>query len=252
MNNETLNGKLIVLYPVTQGVGGKYVATNVAHLYKEENPDKKVALVDFDFKAPFLAGYLSDQDKVHGIDNLIEKIDGKFLNEELFMENMVRLKNGVDLLKGTNLGNHHYFIQPSHIDEIIGFLRKLYDVVFVSVSTHPDNSATTSALFVADDVVVVSRNDFTCHSMVNGALKVVNHYKNDDIKLKWVYNQYQEDSKMDFNDVIRDNDLQVIGVIPYNAETIDNRDLQGSVLGKFMKRKRQESPFGEVVTGLEM
>lgn len=252
MNNEKKHGKLVAIYPVTQGVGGKYVATNMAHAYKEKNTDKKVALVDFDFKAPYLAGYLTDNDKVHGIDNLIEKIDGGFLDEELFKENMVDMGNGIELLKGTKLRNNHYFIQPNHIEEIIRFLRKLYDVVFVSVSTLSDNSATTTTLFDADEVVMVSRNDFTCYSLVEGALNVVNHYKQEELQVKWIYNQYHEESKMDFNDVIQSNNLKVIGVIPFEKTTIDNRDLKGKAFGNLIKRKRQDSPFDEVIAGLEM
>ena len=250
MNSENTNGKLTVIYPVTQGVGGKYVATNIAHVYKERFPEKKVALVDFDFKAPYLAGYLTDNDKVHGIDNLIEKIDGGFLDDELFKENMVVMENGIELLKGTKLRNNHYFIEQKHMVEIVKFLRNMYDVVFISVSTQADNAGTTSALFEADELIVVSRNDFTCYSIVDSALEIANHYKKDEVVLKWVYNQYFEGSNLDFNGLIGENSLEVIGVVPFDKGTIDNRDLKGKAFGNIIKRKRQETPFDEIVTNL--
>lgn len=241
--------KVIVFYPVTQGVGGKYVATNVAHNLKEQQPEKKVALVDFDFRAPYLAGYLTDNDKVHGVDNLIEKIDGGFLDEEMFRENMVTL-NGIDVLKGTKLGKNHYFITQRHVEEILHLLRTMYDVILVSVSSDSDNAATTSALFDADEVVVVSRNDFTCYSGFDGAMDIVNFYKQEDAPLKFVYNQFFESSNLDFNPLMSTYGLKVIGVVPFAPETIDNRDLKGKVFGNLMKRKKQESPFDEVVGGL--
>lgn len=250
MNSENTQAKLTVIYPVTQGVGGKYVATNVANIYKERFPEKKVALVDFDFKAPYLAGYLTDNDKVHGIDNLIEKIDGEFLDAELFKENMVTMDSGIDLLKGTKLGNNHYFIEQKHIQEIISFLREMYDAVFISVSALADNAGTTTSIFEADELVMVSRNDFTCFNLVENALEVVNHYKKDAVEVKWVYNQFSEGSNMDFDGFIGKQGLQVIGVLAYEKDNIDNRDLKGKTFGNIIKRKRQDSPFDEIVNNL--
>lgn len=242
---------VIVFYPATQGVGGKYVATNVAHTIKEQYPEKEVALVDFDFRAPFLAGYLTDNDKVHGVDNLIEKIDGGFLDETLFKENMVTL-NGIDVLKGTKLGKNHYFIEQKHVEEILRFLRRLYDVVLVSVSSDTDNAGTTTALFNADEVVLVSRNDFTCYSVFESAMDIINFYKKDEVEVKFVYNQFDESSNLDFNGHVGKNGLSVIGVIPFSSSTIDNRDLKGKVLGGLIKRKKQETPFDEVLKGLNL
>lgn len=243
--------KLIVFYPVVQGSGGKYVATNVAHAIKESHPDKNIALVDFDFKAPFLAGYLTDNDKVHGIDNLIEKIDGGFLDVELFKENMVSL-NGIDVLKGSRLGKNHYFIENKHIEAIISLLKKIYDVVVVSVSSDTDNSGTTASLFHSDEVVLVSRNDFTCYSLVDGAMDVINFYKKEDVPVRFVYNQFDESSNLDFNLSLSNYGLNVIGVVPFNPSTIDNRDLKEKTFSGLIKRKKQETPFDEVVKGLSL
>lgn len=241
--------KVIVFYPVTQGVGGKYVATNVASNYKEQFPDKKIALVDFDFRAPFLAGFLTDSDKFHGVDNLIEKIDGGFLDEELFRENMVPL-NGIDVLKGTQLGKNHYFIEQKHIKEILLKLREFYDVVFISVSSDSDNAGTTSALFDADEVVMVSRNDFTCYSSFDNAMDIVEAYKKDELVVNFIYNQYVESLNLDFTPFIKNYGLKVIGVVPFTVDSIDNRDLKGKVFGNIIKRKKQDTPFDEVVKGL--
>ncbi|AJD93446.1 hypothetical protein JMA_41290 (plasmid) [Jeotgalibacillus malaysiensis] len=243
--------KVIVFYPATQGVGGKYVATNVAHTMKEQHPEKTIALVDFDFRAPFLAGYLTDNDKVHGVDNLIEKIDGGFLNNDLFKENMVTL-NGIDVLKGTKLGKNHYFIEQKHIEEILTFLRRLYDVVLISVSSDTDNAGTTTALFNADEVVLVSRNDFTCYSVFESAMDIINFYKKDEAEVKFVYNQFDESSNLEFNTYIGKNGLPVIGVVPFASNTIDNRDLKEKVFSGLIKRKKQETPFDEILKGLSL
>ena len=66
--------KVITVYPIVTGNGAKFITTNLANTLKEEYPDKKIALVDFDLKHPYLAHTLSEFDEVHGIDNLIEKI----------------------------------------------------------------------------------------------------------------------------------------------------------------------------------
>lgn len=250
MNSENTQSKLTVVFPVTQGVGGKYIATNVANVYKERFPDKKVALVDFDFKAPYLAGYLTDNDKVHGVDNLIEKIDGGFLDDELFSENMVTLDSGIEVLKGTRLRNNHYFIEQKHIQEIIRMLRNSYDAIFISVSSLADNAGTTVSLFEADELLIVSRNDFTCYSLAESALETVKHYKKEDVELKWVYNQHFEGSNLDFSAIISEQSMKVVGVVPFNKESIDNRDLKGKAFGGILKRKKQETPFDEIVDNL--
>ena len=126
--------KLFVCMPVMVGNGSKYIATNLAHYTKKLYPDKKVALVDFDFINPYLAEKLSLHDNIHGIDNLTDKIDGNFLDNHLFTENMVKLKNGVELLKGTKLTHNLDLIKKHHIEKILELLRSLYDFVFIAVS----------------------------------------------------------------------------------------------------------------------
>lgn len=243
--------KLIVFYPVVPGVGSKYIATNVAHNLKEREPEKKIALVDFDFHAPYLAGYLTDTDKIHGIDNLTDKIDGGFLDEVLFKENMVPI-NGIDVLKGTKSGKNHFFIEQKHVEEILMWLRSLYDVVIISVSSDSDNAGTSTALFHADQIVVVSQNNFTSYSQFDIAMDVVNFYKNDKSVLRFVYNQYFDGSNLDFTPHLQTYGLDVIGVVPFNSDSIDNRDLKGKVFGNILKRKKQETPFDEISTGLAL
>ena len=126
--------KMFVCMPIVIGNGSKYIATNLSHYTKILYPTKKVALVDFDFKNPYLAERLSLHDTIHSIDNLIDKIDGNFLNETLFFENMIKLKNGVDLLKGTKITHNVKLIQKNHIEKIISILKNNYDYVFMTVS----------------------------------------------------------------------------------------------------------------------
>lgn len=243
--------KKIVFYPVMSGVGNKYVTVNMAHLYKKMNSNKKVIAVDFDFKSPYLASYITDFDTIHSLDNLIEKIDGDVLSNDIFEENVVKMKTGLEVLKGTNLKQNHTFIEKRHIERVLEIIDELYDVAFIAVSNLPDNSGTTTALFNADEIVVVSRNNFSCYKSATDAVSVINTYRNTEVPIKWIYNQYMEDSTFEFADYIQELGAIVCGLIPYDEETVDNQDLKSSFIQTniqsklFKNNKNEETPFDE-------
>ncbi|MFJ8528567.1 CpaE family protein [Bacillus sp. NPDC094106] len=240
--NKVNKGKMVVCYPVLYGNGMKYTATNIAHYYKQQHSECKVALVDFDFKIPYLGASFSLEDKVHGIDNLIEKIDGGFLNEELFKENMTQLKNKVDLLKGTKLLKNFGLIEKRHVDRMIEILKSLYDFIVVTVSPQVDNAGTVNALFHADDIVLIGRNNFSNLQMIPSAIKTVDHFKQKDASIKMIFNMFNEQSNIDFSECFNGYDVKVVGMIPYNESTIDNGNLMrfgAGVTNKFFQSKKQ-------------
>lgn len=246
-------GKVIVCYSVTFGNGSKYIATNIAHYYKQKYTNKKVALVDFDFKNPYLAGKLSIQDDIHGIDNLIDKIDGNFLDENLFIENMVKLRNNVELLKGTKLIGNYRLITRKHIESIIELLRKTYDFIVITVSSDPDNAGTTYGLFNSDEVIMVCKNNFTNLKVMDRAINIVTNYKRADSKLKLIFNMFQNNSDLDFSDYIKETDITVIGAVEYDENTIDNQDLQCTSLASkvFKSKSKGQDTYDSIIQALE-
>ena len=221
--------KLFVCMPVMVGNGSKYIATNLAHYTKKLYPDKKVALVDFDFINPYLAEKLSLHDNIHGIDNLTDKIDGNFLDNHLFIENMVKLKNGVELLKGTKLTHNLDLIKKHHIEKILELLRSLYDFVFIAVSNKV-TSGTVYGLFEADEIVLVAKNNYSNYREINKTLKLISNYKNNKSNIHLVVNQYTEISEVNFSEFVKDNVIKEIELVPYNEATFDNSNIEKSII----------------------
>lgn len=243
----TKNGMMIVTYPALQGNGSKYTATNLAHEIKMQDKDLAVALVDFDFKAPYLAGYLSGHDTVHTLDNLIEKIDGGFLSEDDIRDNMVKLKNGVELLKGTKLTKTYYFIKQEHIRQILIFLKRMYDVVVVAVSHGSDSISTTVSMLSADHVLLVARNDFSNYQVLEREIRFLKNYAANEDKIKLIFNMYDQSSDLDFQPILAETGVPLVAWIPYNPETINNRHIDSGRIVGGLFRKREQTPYDDVV-----
>lgn len=224
--------KIFVCLPVISGNGSKYVATNLAHYAKTKYPEKKIALVDFDFENPYLAEKLAQADSIHSIDNLIDKIDGNFLTDELFKENMIELKDGVDLLKGTKINNSIKIIQQIHIEKILELLKNEYDYIFIAVSNNI-SSGTVYSLLTADEIIVVAKNNYSSLRAYKRTLRIINNYKNNTSNLRLIINQYSESSDVSFG-----NDISDVDIVPYDSSSIDNSDLdKKNIATKLFKSK---------------
>lgn len=242
-------GTVITCYPVIQGNGSKYTATNLADVIKEQNPNLSVVLVDLDFKAPYLAGYISGHDQVHTIDNLIERINGDFLDEETIEENLVQLKNGVLLLKGTKLKNTHYFIKQEHIHHILTFLKKMFDVIVVAVSNGSDTLGTMVAFLQSDHIILVGKNDFSNYMSLQNEIKFVKNYAAKEHKIKLLFNQYNEASDLDFQSILEEEDIPLVGWVPFDPETIDNQYITNKrSIKRWFRSKNNGTPYDNVVS----
>lgn len=244
------NGTLIVCYPVLQGNGSKYTATNLAHEIKMHDKNLSVALIDLDFKVPYLAGYLSGHDDVHTIDNLIEKIDGGFLTEEDIKMNMVELKNGVELLKGTKLTKTYYFINQEHIHQILVYLKRMYDVVVVAVSHGNDSLSAMVSFLFADHILMVARNDFSNYSVLKSQIRFVKNYTANEDSVKLIFNMYDDASNLDFQPILSETNVPLVAWVPYNPNTVNNRHIDsGGVSGRLF-RKKEQTPYDDLVIRL--
>lgn len=243
--------KIITVYPVMAGNGAKFVSTNLANSLKEEFADKKVALVDFDLKKPYLAHSLSEFDDIHGLDTLVEKIDGNILSNDLFLENMIHMKNNVELLKGTKLIGKYKGFTTEHITSVIEYLQDLYDYVVISVASEADNAGTVHALNKADEIVVVMRNNLANLKMFDISMTLINHYKKKDTGLKGMYNMFIQNSKTDLGNVVRDYGIEVIGIVEYDETSYDNMNLvNGNGKAFFRAKNKNTEVFAKATKSL--
>lgn len=244
-------GKITTVYSIVQGNGAKFICTNLAYYCKKMYPERNVALVDFDFKFPFLALSLSPNDETHGIDNVIDKIDGDFLDKELFEENMVKMKSGIHLLKGTKLQNNHSLIRKQHIEKVMELLRESYDYIFVVANSEFDNSASIYTTIESDEIIVVGQPSYPTYWNFKKVMKKMNHYSNPRTRKWFVYNRYFESKNVDLKEIIARENLQILGAIPYKEDYVDNLDLKDnymkSVVGKMGSQKNEQNPFEVMV-----
>lgn len=241
--------KIFVCMPIVTGNGSKYTATNLAHYTKTMYPTKKVALVDFDFRHPYLAEKLALQDSIHSIDNLTDKIDGNFLEINLFLENMIKLKSGVDLLKGTKLTHNIELIKKHHVEKIIELLKGYYDYVFIAVSNEA-LSGTVYGLFNADEILLVAKNNYTNFKEAKKALNLISHYKGNDSNITLLINQYSDVSEITFSDYMSKYNVSSVELIPYDETTFDHNDLdKGMIASKMFKSKKKSQETFENLIG---
>lgn len=243
--------KIITVYPIMSGNGAKFIATNIANALKEEFADKKIALVDFNLKHPYLAHSLSEFDEIHGLDNLIEKIDGNMLTHDLFLENMVHLKNNVELLKGTKLIGKYKRFTTEQITRIITYLEDIYDYVVIAVAPEADNAGTVHALNKADEIVMVMRNNVGNLKTFDLAFGLINNYKNKNSNIKAMYNMFVSSSKVDLGNLVRNYGIEVIGIVDYDEFAYDNMNLvNGSGKAFFRSKNKNQDTFSKAVKSL--
>lgn len=248
MNIKNKEGLIIATYPSIQGNGSKYTATNIAHQIKTTQPELKVCLLDFDFKVPYLAGYLAGYDKEHSIDNLIEKIDGGFFSEDSMRDNTIQLKNGVDLLKGTQLKHFEFFIKQEHVRQILKQAQKMYDVVIVALSSGNDSISIPITLLAADHVLLIGRNDYSNYLSLKDQIKFVQNYAKDNKSIKLIFNMFESDSDLDFHPILVETGVPLVAWVRFMSETTNNKHIEGSkLLNKFIKQKREDTPYDSLV-----
>lgn len=242
--------RIITVYPIVSGNGAKFIATNIAHYLKGAHQTKKVALVDFNLKQPYLAHALTTHDDIHGIDNLIDKIDGNLLTDELFVENMVMMKNNVEVLKGTKLIGKHKVYTEKHMKTIIEHLRNIYDYAIIAVAPEVDTAGTVYGIHEANNIIMVGRNNVANKKTAFHALDMIKQYAKSPEPISMVYNMHTFNSS-DLSVFAKDSGIEVMGLVEYDENAIDNQDLNGNQGVKFFKSKsKNQDAFTNIVKSL--
>lgn len=240
------NSHITTVFPVAGGNGSAYTTIQMARALRQVEKYKKIAVVDFDFASPILGEGLHD-DKIHGIDMLVDKLNGGILTTDSFLENMIDLKNDIHLLRGTQLGYRFPFVEQEHLEEIIKFLREEYDYIFISVSDELTDGGTGTALYHADTVIVVGRYTQKNQYKLKEAIHTIENYvSTEDVAL--IYNQYVDQNKLEFSAQIP-NDWVFCGTVPYMPGTIDNHSsiISGFSFGKGKDADIAKETYEEII-----
>ncbi|MDF2880109.1 MAG: hypothetical protein K0R54_666 [Clostridiaceae bacterium] len=237
-----MNGKVFVISSVVSGNGAKYLATNLAFERQVKVKDKKkVLLIDFDFENPTLAYQYVKNDSVHGIDNLI--INGDAVNEDLFMENIIKTTIKVDVLKGTKFSDNIKVFTKEQIEKIIQISKDTYDFIYIVVSGKSNNAGTVYSLLNADKVTIVAQNNYSNMQKIERMTKMINSYYKKDEELLLVYNFNNINSLADVGSKL--TKTQVAGILAYDDKSIDNIDIEKK-LSKFASKGNNFKEFQKI------
>lgn len=230
---------ITTIYPIAGGNGAAYTTMNLARALRNVEKYKKIAVVDFDFSSPVLGEGLHEDD-THGIDMLVDKINGDILTNDSFLENMVELKNDIHLLRGTRLGHRFPFVHQEHLEVIVQLLKEEYDYVFIAASDDVTDGGTGTALYYADTVVVVGRYTQKNQYKLKDAISAVDNYASTkDIAL--IYNLYEDQNKLEFSHMLP-KEWEFCGTVPYDSSAIDNHQ---SIAGGFSFGRGKEADLSK-------
>lgn len=233
------NSHITTVYPIAGGNGAAYTTIQLARALRQIEKYKKIAVVDFDFSSPVLGEGLHEDD-IHGIDMLVDKINGNILQTDSFLENMIELKNDIHLLRGTQLGYRFPFVEQSHLEVIIKFLREEYDYIFIAISDETTDGGTGTALYHADTTVVVGRYTQKNQYKLKDAIHTVENFiTTKDIAL--IYNLYEDQNKLEFSNQLP-KEWRFCGTVPYDTSTIDNHQ---SIAGGFSFGRGREADLAK-------
>lgn len=233
--------KIITVMPIVQGAGCKFMTTSMAYTLKQQEPNKKIALLDFDFYEPYLAESLTSMDKIHRIDTLIDKIDSDTLDGATLDANFVKVDRMFDVLKGTRMFGRQYVFNEKHMTTILDYVERTYDYCFIAVSPFADNAGTIFGLHRAHQVVLVSQLNLECKTRFKQAVDIAKHYSDDETKIALVYNFRTQTSDEDFtNEVIGAGNVVVIGALPFIPSAIDNKNIKPTLMSKVMSKTNSD------------
>lgn len=217
-------GKICVIMSAVQGNGSKYLATNLASAVTKKHKTHKVLLIDFDFDNPYLAHAFTQHDDVHGLDNLANSITSDGITSDLFAENVIETKLGIDVLRGTRYPEKSKLFTEQHVLVILEHARTIYDYVYVVVNPKANNAGTIFTLMNADRIMLVLRNNFSNMEKVGKALKVIRQYAPSK-EMFVLYNYKNLHATASINQKFENDDAEILGVLAYEEKGIDNLNL---------------------------
>lgn len=245
MNNETT---ITAVYPVVNGNGANFITTNLAFATKEKHPHARIAIIDFDFSNPNLGAALTE-DEVHGIDNLIDKIHGGILDKTLFIENMIELREGVELLRGSKMGHFKNFIMQDHLEMILDMASDIYDYIFVSCNASHLDTGTPIALLKANRLVVVGRHNHINEDRTKHTATLIEELYGKEL-VGVVYNYYAGQLKADVSSSFAK--YETVGLVPFDPESIDNLNLMKKQIVTNRKTKEKKATYEKILGKLSI
>lgn len=203
------------------GNGAKFVATNLAYLYKNKNPNKKTLLVDFDEFNPTLAMALYEKSINNSFNIIMQDLYNGIIEKDTLSKNVFASKNGLDILIGKqiheiNLTNE---IKPKIFQLFFETMKDLYDEIFIVCTKNTNSNLNICTLNNSDNIVIVTKDNYSNSINIENTVNIINSYSN--AKIFYINNYFKTPKN---TDSILAN-LNLLGNISFKKNQIDNKNL---------------------------
>lgn len=207
--------KVITVFSTKGGVGKTTIAVNTAISIAKETGDK-VAIIDLDLQFGDIAVML-DIAPTKTIVDLIEDISN--INSDILKEYTTQYLQGIDILPAPIKPEYAEYVNSSHIEKIIGIMKKEYQYIVIDTPTSFDD-VTLSALDISDKILFVSNMDLVSIKNVRLGLDVMDSLNYSDQKVKLVINKGNQRYGIKFKDLQEAFKKEINAVIPEDNKTI--------------------------------
>ena len=224
---DSIKGKIIVCYPILDGYGGKFVATNLAFTAPSKAKNKRIAVLNLNLRYPFMSQNIASN-SFAGIDDICVNIESNSIDMNYVQSCMQVSKLGdcsVEILKGTHQFTQYNHFTKEQMETIIETFRQNYDYTIIPVSSYMDNAGTVSAVQNADEILFICSNNIASKELCGVVYNRINAYKNSNCKVSLVCNMINEGSTIHIPEELKDVSIEKYYAIPYDKEYIDSANL---------------------------
>ena len=239
-----MDGKVIGISSIIPQNGAKYTAINLSHFLKKINKTKKIIILDFDFEFP-----MSNYEELRNVELNIDKLASSSLeiNPDTIEEYIVKTKMGVDMIKGSYLHSPSFFSEK-FLSLIVNISKELYDYVIIVFNTYNINAGTIVSLLNSEKLILIAKNNASNELMIQKSLKNLKTYYPENKNIDIIYNFKNHYSKSNFINDIDSTQLNILGVLEYAQNTVDNNNLQKK--SKFGKKSVNDSFFKKLAKNI--
>ena len=213
--NQSVSGKIIVVYSPKGGSGTTTIATNLSVALKDNS--HKVAIVDSNLMFGDIAVFLNE----HGKNNALDLIDrAGDLDPEIISDVMVKNKlTGIDILAAPNQSQFVDSGLGDSFSKILTYLQNIYDYIVIDTSAYLTEVA-QSCLDIADFIVLVTIQDIPAIKNTNQFLALADASGIGRDRIIFVMNRYDRRISISPERVGESLKQPIIVAIPYEERAV--------------------------------
>ncbi|MDA8224380.1 MAG: AAA family ATPase [Betaproteobacteria bacterium] len=212
------SGKIIAFIACKGGSGATFLATNLAYVLAEHQPDQ-VALFDLNLQFGDASLYVSDHVPANTLADVadnISRMDASFLHASL-----LHVLPNFGVLAAPDNVERSAQIKPAHIETLLALARRQYDYVVLDMSRTLD-AVNLMALDHTDKVFLVLQENLPFIRDTRRMLDSLRELDYGKQKIHLLVNRYEKGGEIDIEDVERTLGMKVFATIPNSYKNVSS------------------------------